>query len=362
MSSTVLFVAQAFKGSFAAETVGRAFGAAARSAGVTSDVILASDGGDGLLEALSERLTGTTTHRVSGMTGSPVSVPVGWLDRVTALVESRMVCGLSLVSEKERAPLDLSTGGLGELLMNLVSEGAAHVVVGLGGSATVDGGIGMAGAWGWVPRGEDGEELPAVGRSLARIRSFERGDRPDARLTALCDVRNPLLGPSGALQYALQKGAEEAELPEILAGFDNLVRVCARECGDDSFTGDEVGAGAAGGLGFGLQCFGRAELLGGARWVLEKLNFESRLRRAEIVVVGEGGFDRTSLSGKLTGEVIQSALTAGRKVLLVAPRAEAVPEGVVTVTGRPAHWSLEDLKRNTRAGLGKMLSLPPTQT
>ncbi len=348
----VLVVAQAFKETLSLSEVASAIAAGVEDAGAQPDVILGSDGGDGLLEAVAARLVKQTTHVVTGPRGEPVEAVAGWLAEDEAIVESRLVCGLSLVPPDLRNPRRTTTRGVGELVLELAGLGARRVLVGLGGSATMDGGLGMARAFGWVPRGRSGTVLPDCGDSLAELEALEVGERPPVSLLGLVDVENPLLGPEGAAVYAPQKGASPEDTVRLMAGLERLVDFLA----DRGARGlaERPGAGAAGGLGFGILFFGSGELEPGARWVLDRAGFDQRLEGAAMVLVAEGAFDRTSLCGKLTGEVIRGAKRAGVPVALLAPRVEFAPEGVTLESGG-GRWSKEDLRKRAASAISRGL-------
>jgi glycerate kinase len=352
----LVVVAQPFKGTFSASEVAAACERAARAAGVEPVVLRGSDGGDGLLEALASQLNRRTAYEVVGPLEEAVTAQVGWLDAATAVIESRLVCGISLLPAARRNPLVTSTRGLGELISCVVADGAQSVYVGLGGSATMDGGLGMARAWGWVPRDRAGEPLPEGGGALIQLDRLDRGPRPQAGLIGLADVRNPLTGPQGARVYAAQKGADPAAEERLARGVERLVEETQPE-GSTELAVRE-GAGSAGGLGFGLMLFGGGRLLAGARWVLERLGFDDVLAEAVGVLTGEGGFDATSLQGKLTGEVLERAARAGVPAGLLAPSAAAVPEETVVESGG-GQWDSAELERRANCAVRRLLRLPP---
>ncbi len=353
----VLIVAQAFKGSLSVRQVGEAVRRGAARAGADARVLLASDGGDGLLDAISDSLVRRTHHRTTGPLGEGVEAPVGWLDRQTAVVESRLVCGLSLLTEDRRNPLRTTTRGLGTLVQDVAAAGAGRVVIGLGGSATMDGGLGMARSWGWRATDAAGRELPEGGGSLIHLESLEPGRQPSAQLVALCDVRNPLNGARGARVYAAQKGAGPEAIERLARGLERLAAV-SDGIGPAGLA-EHAGAGAAGGLGFGILFFGGGTLVEGASWVLDRLEFAGLLReKVDLVVVAEAAFDETSLEGKLTGEVLRKAVGAGVPVHLIAPSARAVPRHVTFATG-PGVWTARDLEEHAATSIAARLRLLP---
>jgi glycerate kinase len=351
---SVLGVAQGFKGTLNAVDVASALRRGITRAGATATVTVASDGGDGLLAALDPHAVRRTGHRVSDPLGRPVEAHALWLDDRTAVVESREACGLSLLQIRERDPERTSTAGVGELITAIETRGATRAYVGLGGSATVDGGVGMAGAWGWRALDAGGREVPPGGAALERLATLVPGSSPALEIVALCDVRHPLLGEDGAVVFAPQKGASAGAVAALGRGLARLAAVT----GEDGPGGLawRAGSGAAGGLGFGLVRFGGARLVEGAAWVLDVVGFDALLERADLVVVAEAGFDRTSLGGKLSGEVLRRAAARGRPTLLVAPRASDVPPGVL-LESDGGDWSAADLETHAAAGVGRALRL-----
>lgn len=345
----ILGLAQGFKGTLRVGEVARALEQGIRAAGAEPVVLRASDGGDGLLEALADSFTRHTSHTVTGPLGAAIDASVGWLDNYTAVIESRLVCGLSLVPVPQRDPLRSTTRGVGELVTHVAVSGARTVLIGLGGSATVDGGTGMARAWGFVPVDESGRELPEGGGALADLARLETGGVPAVQLIGLADVRNPMTGERGARVYAAQKGAGPDAVDRLERALERLAAVSARgELAQASM------AGAAGGLGFGLLFFGRGMLVGGAAWFLERLRIAEHLKYARLVVTGEGVFDATSLEGKLTGEVLAAAGRAGVPAALLAPRADHVPPGVLLESGG-GEWDAGELTRRTKTVVERAL-------
>jgi glycerate kinase len=199
----------------------------------------------------------------------------------------------------------------------------------------------MARVWGWDPLDARGVALPEGGGALADLASLRAGLRPLARLTGLVDVGNPLNGPRGARIFAAQKGAPPSMEERLSLGLERLTAVA-----DAAALADTAGAGAAGGLGFGILFFGGGSLNPGAPWVLGRVGFEAALRESDLVLCGEGRFDDTSLQGKLTGTVLAAARTSGIAAGLLAPRASAVPSGVLLETGG-GFWSADQLARRT---------------
>jgi glycerate kinase len=349
----LVVVGQAFKGSLSAAEVARALGEGAAATGAATGVIVGSDGGDGLLDAVAARRR--SSYRVTGPLGEPVEAAVGWIDARTAVIESRLACGVALLPWERRDPERTTTRGVGELVRAVAADGATHVIVGLGGSATMDGGLGAARAWGWRAWDDEGADLPDGGGPLVRLHALEPGPPLGVAVTALADVRNALLGRAGAAVYARQKGASPEVAERLTAGLQCLVDRAAAWNGPA--IAELSGAGAAGGLGFGLVCFGGAQLEPGAAWVLRRAGFAEALARADAVVVAEATFDATSLAGKLTGEVVGQAHAAGVPVAVVTPRPLLRPRGVVVVTRR-GRWRPEDVAAMAARAARRLLRLP----
>jgi glycerate kinase len=351
--ATVIAVGQAFKGSLGAAEVTRALAAGVKAAGADVELIVGSDGGDGLLDAVAPARR--SVHRVSGPLGVPVEAAVGWMDAETAVIESRLACGVALLPFPQRNPERTTTRGVGELLLAVAAAGARRAMVGLGGSATMDGGLGAARAWGWQARDRAGRPLPDAGHALQQLERLEAAEPLPLEVLGLADVANRLLGPDGAAVYARQKGARGPATTRLMAGLERLVS-CAAPW-DGPALAERPGAGAAGGLGFGLLCFSGAHLVPGAEWVLTRAGFDTALAQADLVVVAEATFDATSFSGKLTGEVLARSRARGVPATVVTPRAWARPAGVaiVTQTGR---WTPADLSAVSERAVRQTLRLP----
>jgi glycerate kinase len=333
MPPVILVAPAAFKGTLGPRQVAEALAAGVRRAVPGASVLECpvADGGNGLLDvvlpagALRERLD------VTGPIGEPVSAELGWIDGETAIIESAAACGLALVEPEDRDPLRTTTRGVGELIWTAADRGATTIVVGLGGTATVDGGTGAARGLGWTFENAAGEPLPEGGGSLADLASFGPGWGLAARVVALADVVTALIGPEGAAPvFGPQKGARPDEIPCLAAGLSRLAELWA-QAGRPQLGLLPMG-GAAGGLGAGLVFFAKAELASGAEWVLERAGFDAALAKADLVITAEGIFDKTSLVGKAPGEVVRRAQAAKKKVAVVAGKVEGML-GVHSVGG-----------------------------
>ncbi len=344
----VLVCPTAFKESLSVARVAEALAAGVRSVRRDSVIRLMplSDGGPGLLAALAGAGGGSVClHEVSGPFGGPVSARILWTSPGEAVIESADACGLHRVPAERRDPLHSDTQGVGELVARCLDLGATHVAVGLGGSATVDGGTGLARIFGYRFLGASADELPPGGGSLGSLARIERGSAlPNGvSCTAVADVRAVLTGSDGAARrFAPQKGADAEQVEILESGLMRLGERLTRDLGLD--VADRPGAGAAGGLGAGCAAFLGAELVQGSDWVLNRVGFAEALTDTDLLVTGEGAWDSTSSLGKITWEVLARARDAGVPVLLVCGTASGpVPPGVTLASGDGAWLEADDL-------------------
>jgi glycerate kinase len=320
----VVIAPQSFKGSADAVAVASAIARGVRRIWPRADCVELplADGGEGTALAL-VRATGgeMRSARVHDPVGREIDAQWGVLgDRVTAVLEMAAASGLPLLRDDERDPRVTSTRGTGELILTAAASGAQRIVIGIGGSATNDGGAGMARAFGYRFFDANGAELADGGAALAHLARIEGQTDPRLIRPAIdvaCDVRNPLLGPEGATAvYGPQKGATpeiQRELEAALTRYADVV---------EAFVGRDVrsvpGAGAAGGLGAGLIAFLDARLVSGSALVLDAVGFDKRLVGAQLVITGEGRIDGQSIYGKLTHAVTVAAKRRGVPVVAVA--------------------------------------------
>lgn len=279
-----------------------------------------ADGGEGTARVICEACGGVwLEEEVTGPLGDKVRAGWAWLEGTeTAVIEMSEASGLKLVDPSRRNPWRATTAGTGELMQAAIRRGARRVIVGIGGSATNDGGSGMAWAMGY--RFLDGEgkgffPLPANLDTLAKIVPPENVDGlPE--IIAACDVTNPLLGPDGATAvYGPQKGVRLERIPAFEAGLQHLAAVARRDLGRD--LAEAPGAGAAGGLGFGLMTFCRAAMQPGFDLVAEVTRLEAAVRAADLVITGEGCVDAQTLHGKGPAGVADMARRLGKPVVAV---------------------------------------------
>lgn len=330
----ILIAPDCFGGTLTAREAAEAIADGWRSVAPGDELLLRplADGGPGFVDVLHTALGGIRHElEVTGPLGEPVRAV--WLEHDgTAYLESAQACGLHLVPPERRRAEATTTRGVGELLAAARDAGMHTAVVGLGGSATTDGGAGMLTALGAVPVDESGRPLPDGGGSLVRCAGLRgRPDLGGMRLVAAADVENPLLGPHGAARiFGPQKGAD-AETVELLEqALTRWADVLDDALGQD--VRERVGAGAAGGLGAALLALG-ATRESGAGMVRRLTELDAALDRARLVLTGEGSFDRQSLRGKLVTAVAAGAAERGVPCLVLAgqvgvDRQEAAAAGV----------------------------------
>lgn len=334
-----------------------------------------ADGGDGLLDILSY-YTGAGGRKA--IVNGPLSerVEAGWLlsqDGHTAFIEMAEASGLRLLEPAKYDCEASSTYGTGQLIMEAIHSGAAEIVIGIGGSATNDGGAGMGAALGYRFFDGDGNIFTPTGGSLTRIARIEPpGNREFAniRFRVACDVKNPLCGLSGATRvYAPQKGAGPAVVERLEAGMLHYAELLKRDLGMD--VGDRAGAGAAGGLGAGCMAFLDAVFEGGTELVMGISKAAQLIQEADWVITGEGKIDSQTLEGKLVAGIAAMGRQFGKPVLAVCGTLDlSVDEwkgmgirSAFSIVNRP--MSLEEAQRDAAAlleetaySIGKLL-IPP---
>jgi glycerate kinase len=262
-----------------------------------------ADGGEGTVEAILAAVGGELKSvEVKGPLGNKISSSYGIINKTTAIIEMASASGMALVADEDRNPMITTTYGTGELILAGLNRGIRNFIVGIGGSATNDGGVGAMQALGVKFLDCDNKEVGFGGGELSSIVnvSFEALDDriKECSITVICDVNNPLTGPKGATYiYGPQKGADEKMLVELEKGMDNYKCVLEKNFGIEV---DRIkGAGAAGGLGAALTVFLGAELKPGIETILELVQFEHLLEGVDLVITGEGRIDGQSIYGKV---------------------------------------------------------------
>jgi glycerate kinase len=324
----ILIAPDKFKGSLSAREVAENIALGLRD--VLRDVKIVilpmADGGEGTAEGICTALGGSwVTCKAHDPLGREIEARYAWIaKRNLAVMEMSEVAGMRRLSEAERDPLRASTFGVGEMLLHAVRRGAEEIIIGLGGSATNDGGVGMARALGYRFDYEH-EHEPARMRvtDLLEFRGIEKpADLILPKIVAAVDVRNPLLGENGATRvYGPQKGATADKIEILERALATLADIVSKEFGIDYR--DEPGAGAAGGLGFGLMSFCGAKIRPGFEVVAEAADLESKIKNANLVITGEGSLDRQTLEGKTPAGIARLARKLGKRVVAIAGRASS---------------------------------------
>ncbi|MDR2931875.1 MAG: glycerate kinase [Oscillospiraceae bacterium] len=280
-----------------------------------------ADGGEGTVEALVAGAGGTVYKTaVVGPMGEKREAEYGILDSGMAAIEMAASSGLPLVPEEKRNPLIATTYGVGQLIKTVLDKGCKEIVLGIGGSATNDGGMGMAQALGVSFKDSDGNELGYGGGALAKLSSIDvSGLDPrvkDAKITIASDVNNPLCGPTGAAAiFGPQKGADAPMIKVLDQNLAHYAKIVREQLGVDH--AETPGAGAAGGLGFGLLVFLGAVLNSGIETMLDSVNIDQALDGCDLVITGEGKIDGQSAFGKVPVGVAQRVKKYGIPVLAI---------------------------------------------
>lgn len=288
------------------------------------DIVPMADGGEGTAEAICDARRGSWVKcKVHDPLGREIDARYTWIasGRI-AVMEMSEAAGMRRISEYERNPVRASTFGVGEMILHATKRGAMEIIIGLGGSATNDGGSGMARALGF--RFFDQEHDQELRDSVSELAGLKRIEQPKdlalPKIIAAVDVKNPLLGKNGATRvFGPQKGAGKKEIDILERALTRLADVITKEFGFDYR--DEPGAGAAGGLGFGLMSFCGAKVRPGFDVVAEAVGLESKIKDADVVVTGEGSLDRQTLEGKTPAGVARLARKLGKPVFAIVGRA-----------------------------------------
>ena len=321
----IVVAPNSFKGSLSASQAAAAIARGVREARPEADVveIPVADGGEGTVDALASAKKGTyLSVEVEGPLGGSVRATYGLIDAgSTGVVELASASGLTLIPAEKRDPRKTSTYGFGQLLDAVRRQGVGQIIAGIGGSATNDGGAGMAQALGYRLLDASGHDLSRGGAALARLDRIDTsGFDPAWRSISVMvasDVTNPLVGPQGASHiYGPQKGADDEAVRELDQALARLAEVIERDL--KKKVADIPGAGAAGGAGAGLIAFLGARLVPGAPLVVDASGFDAALSGASLLITGEGRVDAQTAYGKAPGEVAKRARAAGVPVLLLA--------------------------------------------
>ena len=317
----VLIAIDSFKGSLSSSEAGSAIKDAVFKADKNSSVtvIPLADGGEGTVDALSQSLNGDIIEiTVTGPLGQPVKAKYCLLDDKTAIIEMAEASGITLVPEEKRNPLHTTTYGVGEIIKDAIARGSRNFIIGIGGSATNDGGTGMLSALGFNFTDKSGNKIPFGAIGLPELTEISCDnvitELKNCRFRIACDVTNPLCGENGCSKiFGPQKGATPEMIGDMDIWLNDYSELCKRI--SDKANPDFPGSGAAGGLGFAFLTFADSVLESGFRIVSDITKLEENIMKADIVVTGEGKLDGQTIMGKAPIGVAELAKKHNKKVI-----------------------------------------------
>ncbi len=328
----IVVASDSFKGSLTSLQVADAVSCGVKKVFPAAEVVKVNvaDGGEGMMEALVAAWGGERVKvEVADPLGRTIEAIYGWLDKQTAIVEMASASGLTRLSTKERNPLRTSTYGTGELIANALRRGCRKIWVGIGGSATNDGGMGMLAALGYRFYDELNVLLEPCGEQIGRVARIDATaampEIAEAEFVVACDVDNPFYGLNGAAYvFAPQKGATPEEVRFLDAGMKHFAEKVLEATGVS--IGEVPGAGAAGGLGGAFLAFMHAKLVPGIEMVLDAIRFDELITGTDLVITGEGRIDRQTAMGKTPVGVLRRAQAQGIPVMAIGGSVELCPE------------------------------------
>jgi glycerate kinase len=334
----ILIAPDKFKGALSAREVGEAIATGLRAVlpDANIDIVPMADGGEGTAEVISQALGASWVKcQAHDPFGREIQARYGWIDeRKLAVMEMSEAAGMRRLAPNELDPLRATTFGVGEMILDSAKRGAKEIVIGLGGSATNDGGFGMARALGFRFFADAKElkdsinqvekltciELPSPAALRLPLPEREEKGEGKAQVIAVVDVKNPLLGENGATHvFGPQKAVSPDQIPRFEAALAKLADVVNEQFGFDYR--NEAGTGAAGGLGFGLMSFCGAKIRPGFDVVAKTVGLESKMKNVDLVITGEGSLDRQTLEGKTPAGVARIARKLGKAIFAFVGRA-----------------------------------------
>ena len=351
----ILIAPDKFKGTLSASEVGEAIAAGLREIlpEAKIEIVPMADGGEGTAEVISTALSGSWIKcKAHDPLRRQIEARYGWIDKgKIAVMEMSEAAGMRRMQPNELNPEMANTFGVGEMILDAAKRGAQQIIIGLGGSATNDGGFGMARALGFQFRfdeDEDKEEAEEEDKKrVSDLIRLKRIGRPQLlklpTMIAAVDVKNPLLGENGATRvFGPQKGATPEQLEKLERALTKLADIIAAQLGFDYR--NEPGAGAAGGLGFGLISFCGAKIRPGFDLVSESVGLEQKMEDVDLVITGEGSLDRQTLEGKTPAGVARMARRLGKPVFAMVGRA---------TEDRQVRELFDGVYQNARAGMSQ---------
>jgi glycerate kinase len=360
----ILIAPDKFKGTLNAEEVAKAMAEGIRSFNQEIEAIQfpLADGGDGTASILNYHFKGRFIRmNVHDPLFKIIEAGYGYAERIkTAVIEMSAASGLRLVPEEKQNPLFTTTFGTGEMIRDAIGRGAQRIILGIGGSATNDAGIGMAAALGYIFLDRSGTELKPVGESLEAIYSIKDSNllfrTSEIEVHIACDVDNPLYGKNGAAYiYGPQKGADPDTVKKLDKGLRHFARIVREKYGKD--ISRLPGAGAAGGMGAGAVVFLNARLRSGIELVMDITGFEQQLKTADLILTGEGKIDKQTFQGKVIYGVTRLAGKYNIPVLAVCGDTELSARqlkkhGIIESRSLVNHFgSREQALKNTGTGI-----------
>ena len=343
----IVIAPDSFKESLSAEAVAQAIAKGFQTVFSGAELVLlpVADGGEGTTDSLVAATKGQRfTQQATGPLGESVEAFWGLLgDGKTAVVETAAASGLDLIDSSQRDPLKATTRGTGELILAAIDKGAKHIIVGLGGSATNDGGAGMLQALGLGLLDAEGQQIPSGGAGLAKLDHIDLTSLDsrfaDIRFDVACDVDNPLIGDNGASAiFGPQKGATPEMVKELDANLKHFAAITQQATGKDIIS--IPGAGAAGGLGGAFLGFLNATLKSGIDIVLDAVDYETHLEGASLVITGEGRIDSQTIRGKTPIGVSKRAKAFGNIPVIALAGSVSEDSDVVHEHGIDALFSV----------------------
>jgi len=324
-----------------------------------------ADGGEGTARAMIKAANGRWIPQtvVGPLAHMQVEAGFAWFADKTALVEMASASGLELLSKRQMDPLKTTTYGTGQLIKAALEYGARKILLAVGGSATVDGGLGAATALGWKFLDHNDNPIPLGGAGIEKIARIVKPDPASSAaaiadssvpVEVLCDVDNPLCGEHGAARvYAPQKGATPQMVEQLERGLAHLAKLVRKQLHCD--IENVPGAGAAGGLAAGAIAFMNATIVSGIETVMARSNLRAELESADWVITGEGAFDRQSLYGKVVSGILKMACQSNTRLAVLAgqvnlPQQEYEKIGIAAaISSRPDNMPLDRALENSRA-------------
>ncbi|MBN2893940.1 MAG: glycerate kinase [Bacteroidales bacterium] len=326
------------------------------------ETIPISDGGEGFLDAINFRNNYSIIKtNVLNQLFTPIESHF-LIKNQTAYIEYAKTGGLQLITESNHNPMFTSSFGLGQQILKAIDIGAKKIIIGLGGSSTNDGGIGMAAALGYVFTDIHGKQLNPTGSNLINIHNITKSELyyklRDIEFFAATDVSNPLLGINGAAKtYAAQKGANEFEINELEKGMINYVNIIKKTL---KTTLNKIkGEGAAGGIGAGITAFLNGKIISGSQFIIDFLKLEQKIKTADVIISGEGKLDNQTFQGKTVGQIYNLTKKHNKKLIIIAGFTEinTKPPNTNIITLFDKQTNIEEAKKMTSKRINEKLKI-----